>query len=113
MINLCTVLRLADGDQSLAPEALGAASHDHQVAVVVVVQSLGRVWLLATPWTITRQAPLSMGFPRQEYWRWAAVAYSRGSSQPSDQTHFSYVSCTGRRVLYPQCHLERSSAVML
>ena len=23
---------------------------------------------LATPWTIGRQAPLSMGFPRQEYW---------------------------------------------
>ena len=21
-----------------------------------------------TPWTITHQAPLSMGFPRQEYW---------------------------------------------
>ena len=21
-----------------------------------------------TPWTIARQAPLSMGFPRQEYW---------------------------------------------
>ena len=23
---------------------------------------------LATPWTVTQQAPLSMGFPRQEYW---------------------------------------------
>ena len=23
---------------------------------------------LATPWTIAHQAPLSMGFPRQEYW---------------------------------------------
>ena len=23
---------------------------------------------LATPWTIARQAPLSMGLPRQEYW---------------------------------------------
>ena len=22
----------------------------------------------ATPWTVTRQAPLSMGFPRKEYW---------------------------------------------
>ena len=21
-----------------------------------------------TPWTVTHQAPLSMGFPRQEYW---------------------------------------------
>ena len=26
------------------------------------------VWLFATPWTVAHQAPLSMGFPRQEYW---------------------------------------------
>ena len=24
--------------------------------------------LFATPWIVTHQAPLSMGFPRQEYW---------------------------------------------
>ena len=24
----------------------------------------------ATPWTVAHQAPLSMGFSRQEYWRW-------------------------------------------
>ena len=24
--------------------------------------------ILATPWTVACQAPLSMGFPRQEYW---------------------------------------------
>ena len=29
---------------------------------------LSHVWLFATPWTIAHQAPLSMGFPRQEYW---------------------------------------------
>ena len=27
-----------------------------------------RVWLFVTPWTIARQAPLSMGSSRQEYW---------------------------------------------
>ena len=26
------------------------------------------VWLFATPWTVTHQAPLYMGFSRQEYW---------------------------------------------
>ena len=31
-------------------------------------QSLSRVRLFATPQTVTHQAPLSMGFPRQEYW---------------------------------------------
>ena len=34
----------------------------------VKVKSLSRVWLFATPWTSAYQAPLSMGFPRQEYW---------------------------------------------
>ena len=27
-----------------------------------------RVQLFATPWTVAYQAPLSMGFSRQEYW---------------------------------------------
>ena len=27
-----------------------------------------RVRLFVTPWTVARQAPLSMGFSRQEYW---------------------------------------------
>ena len=29
---------------------------------------LSRVHLFATQWTVARQAPLSMGFSRQEYW---------------------------------------------
>ena len=32
------------------------------------VKLLSRVRLFATPWTVTQQAPLSMGFSRQEYW---------------------------------------------
>ena len=31
-------------------------------------QSFSHVWLFETPWTVASQAPLSMGFPRQEYW---------------------------------------------
>ena len=34
----------------------------------VKVKSLSRVGLFATPWTTAYQAPLSMGFSRQEYW---------------------------------------------
>ena len=30
-------------------------------------QLLSRIQLFATPWNVARQAPLSMGFPRQEY----------------------------------------------
>ena len=31
-------------------------------------KSLSRVWLFATLWTVAFQAPLSMGFSRQEFW---------------------------------------------
>jgi len=34
----------------------------------VKVKSLSRVWLFETPWSATYQAPLFMGFSRQEYW---------------------------------------------
>ena len=32
------------------------------------MKSLSRVRLFVTPWTVASQAPLSMGFSRQEYW---------------------------------------------
>ena len=32
------------------------------------VKSLSHVRLFATLWTVAQQAPLSMGFSRQEYW---------------------------------------------
>ena len=32
------------------------------------VKSLSRVQLFATPWTVTYQAPPSVGFSRQEHW---------------------------------------------
>ena len=35
---------------------------------VCVLSGFSRVQLFATPWTVARQPPLSMGFPRQEYW---------------------------------------------
>ena len=33
-----------------------------------VLSCFSRVQLCVTPWTVARQAPLSMGFSRQEYW---------------------------------------------
>ena len=38
------------------------------VGVVVVVQWLSHVRVFATPWIVVPQAPLSMGFSRQEDW---------------------------------------------
>ena len=61
---------------------------------------LSRVWLFVTPWTVARQASLSMGFSRQEYWSRLPAPSSRGSSRPRHQTRISGVSCIGRRILY-------------
>ena len=44
------------------------------------VKSLSHVWLLAIPWTAAHQAPLSMGFSRQEYWSGVPVSISFISS---------------------------------
>ena len=38
------------------------------VICTCLLSCFSRVWLFATPWTIACQAPLSMGFSRQEYW---------------------------------------------
>ena len=35
---------------------------------MVVVQALSHILLFATPPTVARQAPLSVGFSRQEHW---------------------------------------------
>ena len=53
---------------------------------------------LTTPRTVACQAPVSMGFSRQEYWT-GFISFSRGSSRPRDLAHFSCISCVGRQVL--------------
>ena len=40
----------------------------HRQTRTIIVKSLSRVRLVATPWTVAHQAPPSMGFSRQEYW---------------------------------------------
>ena len=46
----------------------GSPQDDKKFSSSVVVQSLSPGWLFATPGTIAHQAPLSMGFSRQEHW---------------------------------------------
>ena len=54
----------------------------------------------ATPWTVVPQAPLSMGFSRQEHWSGVAMSSSRGSSWPRDWTRVSLCFLHRRRILY-------------
>ena len=61
------------GSESLAVMSESACMH---------AQLLSHVQLFAIPWTIARQAPLSMGFSRKEYPEWFFMPSSRGSCDP-------------------------------
>ena len=49
------------------------------------------VQIFAAPWTIDRQAPLSMGFSQARILEWIAISFCRGSSQPRDWTRISSI----------------------
>ena len=52
-----------------------------------------------TPWTVAHQAPLSMGFLRQEYWSWLPFPPLGDLLDPGIKP-VSGVSCIGRWILY-------------
>ena len=62
----------------------------HQVRA----QSLRCVRFFAVLWTVTHQAPLSVGFSRREYWSGLLFPPPGESSWPRDRIHVSCVSCT-------------------
>ena len=59
---------------------------------VCVLSHFSPIWLLATPRTVARQAPLSTGSSRQEYWSGLPCPPSRGSAQTRDWTSVSCIS---------------------
>ena len=79
-----------------------------QCAHACMQSHFSRVRLLATPWTVAHQAPLSMGSSRQELLERVAMPSSRGSSRPRGQICICCVSCIGRWVLYHQNYLGSS-----
>ena len=54
------------------------------VCVCVRVCMLSCVQLFVTPWTVAHQAPLSMGFPRQEYW--SGFPFAPPEDRPNQET---------------------------
>ena len=49
-----------------------------------------------TTWTVARQAPLSMGFPRQEYWSVLPFLSSGNLPDPGiEPTSFAYPALAG------------------
>ena len=52
----------------LVPSYLPRRLFPQFFSCVCLPSCFSRVWLFATLWTVAHQAPLSMGFSRQEYW---------------------------------------------
>ena len=74
LTNICIFHPLDTSSSSSFP-------HDNQKRLfIVVVQSLSHVGLFATPLTVARQAPLSIGFPKQE--SWCALSFSSPGDLP-------------------------------
>ena len=65
-----------------------------------LLSCFSRVQLFAVPWTVTSQVPLSMGFSWQEYLSWLPCPPLGDLPNSGIECIISYVSCTGRRVLY-------------
>ena len=62
------------------------------------------VWFFVTLWTIPHQAPLSMGFSRQE--RWTGLPFPASEDLPDPGIKpTSLNTCIGSLVLYHKCHL--------
>ena len=52
-----------------------------------VLRHFSWVWLFATLWITARQAPLSMGFPRQQYW--SGLPYPPSGDLPGPGSNLS------------------------
>ena len=58
------------------------------------VPPLSRVQLFVTPWTVAQQAPLSMEFPRQEYW--SGLPLPPPGDHPDPGTELESLALAGR-----------------
>ena len=69
------------------------------VVCVCSAQLLSRVQLFVTPWTVARQAPLSMGVSRQKYWNGMPFPPPRHLPNPeSNLCLLQFLHC--RQILY-------------
>ena len=65
-----------------------------------MLSQFSHVPLCEAPWTLTGQAPLFMGFSRQEHWSELSCLPPPGDLPIKDRTCISCGSCNGKWVLY-------------
>ena len=74
----------------------GSKRDHHPLPIDGMLSPFSHVQLFSTPWTVARQAPLSMGFSRQEYWSGLPCPIPEDLSSP----RVCRVSCIGRWIVY-------------
>ena len=67
--------------------------------------------LFANPWTVARQAPLSKGFSRQEYWSGLPYPYLGEIPNSEMNPGMELISCIDRQILYHWANREAVHAV--
>ena len=69
---------------------------------IYMLSCFSHVRVFVTPWTVAHQAPLSMGFSRQEYWRGLPC------SPPGDLSIYLYIwsHLVAHRILVPPPAME-------
>ena len=72
----------------------------------VCAQSLSCVWLFATPWTMTRHTPLSIGFSRQGYW--SRLPFPSPGDLPDPEIEPTSPVSPWQADSLPLCHLRSS-----
>ena len=77
--------------------------------MLCVLSHFSHVRLFATPWTVAHQAPLSLGFSRQEYWHGLPFPPPGNLLDPGIKPMSLTSSCPDRWVFHHSGHLGRSA----
>ena len=75
----------------------------HKLSSLFPWKSLSCVWLLATPWAVDCQAPLSIEFSRREYWSGLSFPFPGELTNPGIKPASPRFFC--RQILYCLSHL--------
>ena len=68
--------------------------------IVYMLSCFSHIRFFVTPWTVAHQAPLSMGFSRQDYWNGLPCPPPGDLPNPGIIPASLMFSCIDRRVLY-------------
>ena len=99
------ILEWSDTPCSWGPSQPRDQTSDSYISCIGIPSKLFQLsQLFVTLWTVACQAPLSMGFSRQEYWSGLPCSPLGGFPNPGIEPT-PLTSCIGRQILYYQSHL--------